>query len=198
MNDGTCDRDLIIRMQAGDLDALGDLYDRYRFVVFRTAVAINGDVESASDLLQDVFLRLYRFSDRIDPDRPIQPWLYRMTANLAYTLMKRERNWFRLLTNFVDSFSSQARNPPAETAETSDDWDHLQKAIANLPFNQRIVIIHYYLNDLSLQEIAEVLEIPEGTVKSRLHYGRNALKKAMGLAGLLDFNQSIADLPYEI
>ena len=59
----------------------------------------------------------------------------------------------------------------------------MQRAISRLPLPQRIVIVLYYLNDLSLQEIAQITEIPVGTVKSRLHYGRQSLKKSLGMHG---------------
>jgi len=81
----TGDQELIVQLQTGSLDALGLLYDQYRNMVYRTALAITGDREAANDLLQDVFLRLYRFAERIDQERPVEPWLYRMTANLSYT-----------------------------------------------------------------------------------------------------------------
>jgi RNA polymerase sigma-70 factor (ECF subfamily) len=64
------DQELILQLKQGSLDALGVLFDRYRQMVFRTGLAITGDQEAADDLLQDVFLRLFRFADRIDPDRP--------------------------------------------------------------------------------------------------------------------------------
>jgi RNA polymerase sigma-70 factor (ECF subfamily) len=189
------DRELVFEMQKGNLEALGDLYDRYRILVFRTAIAITGDYEFASDLLQDVFLRLFQFSNKIDLDRPIQPWLYRMTTNLAYTQIKREKNCLNSLTNLVDWFSGTTKNQPAETVEMVDDWDHLQLAITNLPFPQRVVVVLYYLNDLSLTEIAEILEIPIGTVKSRLHYGRNALKKSLRGTGISASDRNYLDLP---
>ena len=67
----TNDRDLVFQLQRGSLEALGLLYDRHRRMVYRTALVITGDPEAASDLLQDVFLRLYRFADRIDRQRPL-------------------------------------------------------------------------------------------------------------------------------
>ena len=184
------DRELIDKLQQGSLDALGDLYDHYRPMVYRTALAITSDPEAANDLMQDVFLRLYRFADRIDPRRPLEPWLYRMTANLAYTWVKRRNRWIRPLEDLADWLAGSSRNLPQETAEMHDDWRRIQQAITGLPLPQRVVVVLYYLNDLSLQEISEILDVPVGTVKSRLHYGRNSLKRSLGLQGdtLLDWN----------
>jgi RNA polymerase sigma-70 factor (ECF subfamily) len=170
------DHDLIIGIQGGSLDALGLIYDRHRRLVYRTALAICNDPEAAADLLQDVFLRLHRFADRVDPNRPLEPWLYRVTANQAYTWVKRHQRWTHPLEEIAEWLSSGIKNSPQYITEQDDESRRIQAAIAKLSLSQRVVVVMYYINDLSLHEIAEVLEIPEGTVKSRLHYGRNALK----------------------
>ncbi len=187
------DQELVRQLQGGSLEALGGLYDRHRQMVFRTALAITGDQDTANDLLQEVFLRLFRFAARIDIQRPLQPWLYRMTANLAYTWLKRDRRWFRPLENLADWLAGSTRNLTHEAVESIDDWDRLQRAVASLPISQRMVVVLYYLDDLSLQEISEILEIPVGTVKSRLHYGRLTLKKDLSVGALID-GEKLADL----
>ncbi len=189
------DQELIQKLQEGSLDALGEIYDRYRLLVFRTALAITADSEAASDLLQDVFLRLFRFASRIDPQKPIQPWLYRMTSNLAYTWVKRDRRWTKPLEDLSEWLAGTNRNIPYETVEQLDDWNRLQQAVAGLPLSQRMVVVLYYLNDLSLQEVAEIMGIPVGTVKSRLHYGRMALKKELGLGSFAE-NENLPDLGF--
>ncbi len=180
------DHELILQLQRGDLEALGLLYDRYRQMVYRTALAITGDTDAASDLLQDVFLRLYRFVHRIDLQRPLEPWLYRMTANLSYTWVKRNHRWLHPLEGLLEWLSGSNKDNPNDLVEQRDDWDYIQKAVSALPLSQRVVVVLYYLNDLSLQEIAEILDVPVGTVKSRLHYGRQALKKSLVLGHLVD------------
>jgi RNA polymerase sigma-70 factor, ECF subfamily len=182
----TSDPELIVQLQGGSLEALGELYDRYRNLVYRTALAITGDQEAANDLLQDVFLRLFRFSDRIDGTRPIQPWLYRITANLSYTWVKRDHRWLHSLEDLAEWLVGSSRNTPYEYVEQRDDWYRVQKAVSVLPISQRMVVVLYYLDDLSLQEISEIVDVPVGTVKSRLHYGRQALKKSLGLLPLAD------------
>jgi RNA polymerase sigma-70 factor (ECF subfamily) len=184
---------LISKIQHGDLESLGELYDRYRGMVFRTALAITGDHEAASDLLQDVFLRLYRFINRVDLQRPLEPWLYRMTVNLAYTWVKRHNRWFRPLEELADWLVGSSKDCPQEAVERKDDWDRVQQAVSNLPMPQRVVVVLYYLNDLSLQEIVEVLDVPMGTVKSRLHYGRQSLRQKLDIDHLVEVEQ-LSDL----
>jgi RNA polymerase sigma-70 factor (ECF subfamily) len=192
MTNNVSDRELVLHLQDGSLEALGTLYDRHRRLVYRTALAITSDTDSAADLLQDVFLRLHRFAKNIDPSRPLEPWLYRMTTNLAYDWVKRRKRWPRPLDDLAEWLVGTGKNPPYETVERNDEWRQVQKAIADLPLTQRIVVALYYLNDLSLQEIADVLDVPVGTVKSRLYYGRLALKKNLGLD-----KEMVADFNYE-
>jgi RNA polymerase sigma-70 factor (ECF subfamily) len=179
--DKLTDRELVLQLQGGSLEALGTLYDRHSRLVYRTALVIAGDPEAASDLLQDVFLRLHRFADRVDPGRPLEPWLYRMTVNQSHDWVKRMNRWSQPLEDFVDWLAGAGKNPPYEAVERKDEWQQVQQVISSLPLNQRIVVVLYYLNDLSMKEISDILDVPVGTVKSRLHYGRLALKKKLEL-----------------
>ena len=175
------DKQLILELQDGDLAALGNLYDRHRNLVYRTALAITGDPEEASDLLQDVFLRLYRFADRIDSNRPIEPWLYRMTTNMAYTFVKRQNRWLQVVKKLADRLSREKKESPLQQIEFKEEWQVVQQALNSLTVEKRVVVALYYINDLSIQEISNTLDLPIGTVKSRLHYGRQELKKYLGL-----------------
>ncbi len=186
------DSDLILKLQNGSLEALGELYDLHQRMVFRTALVITGDNEAANDLLQDVFLRLFRFAGNIDPARPIEPWLYRMTTNLSYDWVKRRSRLPRPLEDLIDWLVVPGKNLPDAAVERNDEWERVQKAVTSLPLPQRVVIVMYYLNDLSLQEIADILQVPVGTVKSRLYYGRLTLKRKLGLG-----QDSLPDWNYE-
>ena len=173
------DRELIIQLQEGSLNALGDLYDRHQHMVYRTALAVTGDPATAGDLLQDVFLRMHRFADRIDPERPLEPWLYRTTTNLTYTWVKRHKRFLRPLEDMAEWLSGGNKQSPSHIAEEDEEWEDIRKAISRLPLVQRMVVVLYYVKDLSLQEISEVLDVPVGTVKSRLYYGRRVLKQRL-------------------
>ncbi|RPI86739.1 MAG: RNA polymerase sigma factor [Chloroflexi bacterium] len=187
------DKELVLELQRGSLEALGFIYDRHQKMVYRTALVITGDPESAADLVQDVFLRLYRFSDRIDPERPLEPWLYRITANLSYTWIKKNRRWLPSLEEVAEWLAGTVRVENNSSHEYNDDWHQINTAISALPAQQRMVIVLYYVNDLPLQEISEILDVPVGTVKSRLHYGREVLKRHLGVSP----NERLSDLKYE-
>lgn len=179
----TTDRELVIQLQEGSLNALGDLYDRHQKMVYRTALGVTGDPAAASDLLQDVFLRMHRFADRIDPKRPLEPWLYRTTTNLTYTWVKRHSRWLRPLEDIAEWFSGGTKQSPSHITEVDEESEDIRQAISRLPLMQRMVVVLYYINDLSIQEISEVLDVPVGTVKSRLYYGRQVLKRNLETHG---------------
>ena len=170
---------LVLKMQAGDLDALGELYELYRLHVYRTALGITRDPDAADDILQEAFLRLHTYAHRINPALPLAPWLYRIAVNLSYTWVTRRNRWRAPLEDFIDSLIGPTKDNPEPVAEQNDTVRQMQTAIATLPLNQRVVVVLYYLNELSLQEIADILECPTGTVKSRLHYGRENLRKVL-------------------
>ena len=177
------DLQLILQLKQGDLEALGGLYDRHRQLVYRTALAITGDTEASADLLHDTFLRLYRFGHRIDPTRPIEPWLYRMAANMAYTWVKRRGRWHHALREMADRLSREYPASPSQQVEKNEAWLEIRRALQAISPEKRVVVVLHYLNDLPISEIAEILDLPLGTVKSRLHYGRQALKLQLGLDG---------------
>ncbi len=176
---GADDRDLLRRLQGGDLEALGTLFDRHHEAVFRTALAITADEEMAADLAQEVFLRLHRYAGRVDVERPLRPWLYRVTVNLAYSWLKRRQRLWRLVKVLAERLVGEWRLTPHAQVERREEWEQVRRAISRLPLPQRVVIVLHYLNELPVHEIAAILEVPEGTVKSRLHYGRRALRKAL-------------------
>jgi RNA polymerase sigma-70 factor (ECF subfamily) len=184
-------RELVLNLQQGDLESLGTLYDRHNRLVFRTALGITGDGEAAADLLQEVFLRMHRFAEKIDPQRPLEPWLYRVTTNLSCTWVKRQR-WMRPIDDLTEWLVGDNKESPAAAAESSETWGQIKTAIAALPLPQRTVIVMYYVNDLSLQEISDVINVPVGTIKSRLHYGRQALKKQLSVQ-----NGGLPEVRYE-
>jgi len=173
------DRELILRLCDGDLTALGVLYDRYRLLSFHTALAITHDRQAAEDILQECFLKLNSYAPRINVSLPLEPWLYRVTVNLAYTWLSRRSRWMTSLESVLDRLVAPARTTTEYHAEMSELQSAIQQAIDSLPPTQRITVILYYLNDLSLKEISYILDCPVGTIKSRLHYGREQLKRQL-------------------
>jgi RNA polymerase sigma-70 factor (ECF subfamily) len=174
------DSELIDRLRQDDLDALGVLFERYRDRVFRTALVIVRDPAVAEDILQDCFLKVYANAQRIDTERPLAPWLYRVTVNLSYTWLSRGKNRRTSLEAVVDMLISPMKQAPDRVTEQTELRQNVRKAINDLSIDQRVVVVLYYLNALSLQDIAEILDLPIGTVKSRLFYARENLRGKLG------------------
>jgi RNA polymerase sigma-70 factor (ECF subfamily) len=147
--------------------------------VYRTALAITHDPAAAEDILQDCFLRVYKYAERIDASLPLEPWLYRVTVNLAYSWETSRKRWQTPLEGVIDRLVSPQRLSPEWQVEASDIHRRVAEALVSLNLNQRVVVVLYYLNSLNLKEIAYILDCPVGTVKSRLHYGRENLSRKL-------------------
>ncbi len=175
------DGELIRRLQEDDLDALGALFVRYRAQVYRIALAIVRDPAAAEDILQDCFLKVYAHAARLDPTRSLAPWLYRVTVNLSYAWLGRGKQQRRApLELAANRLICPMRQAPDQLTEQTELRRNVRRAIGELPIDQRVVVVLYYLNSLSLQDIAEILDVPVGTVKSRLYYAREALRVRLG------------------
>ena len=173
------DGSLVARVRNGDIDALGKLYERYQSQVYRTATAITHDERMAEDILQEVFLRVNRYADSFDQTQPFEPWLYRIAVNLCYTWTNRAKRWVYTLQDTIERLKAPSRRDPERVTESREQRALLRRGIDSLPDSHRVVVVLYYLEGLSVNEVAYALGVPEGTVKSRLYYAREKLRKAV-------------------
>ncbi|MBN1888934.1 MAG: sigma-70 family RNA polymerase sigma factor [Thermoflexales bacterium] len=170
---------LILRVRAGDVEALGSLYEKYKLTVFRAALAIVRDQELAEDILQETFLRLGAHVGSLNPSLPLAPWLYRVAVNLSYTNVSRGQRWLVSVETFVNRLVGSHHAVPEDQAELREIQRLVWQAIDGLEADHRMTVILYYVCDLSQREIAYAMDCPLGTVKSRLHYGRTQLRQAL-------------------
>ncbi len=173
------DGQLISQIRQGNILALKALYEKYKVQVYRTALAITRDREASEDILQDCFLRVHTYIDRLDGSLPLSPWLHRVTVNLSYNWVNKRRHWLQPLEDAIDHLVASPRTLPESILERGELQRIIQKAVASLSFEHRVVIVLFYLNGFSLNEIAYVLDCPVGTVKSRLHYARQNLRRKL-------------------
>lgn len=174
------DAALIERLRENDFEALGELFDRYYTAIYRTALAITRDSAVAQDVAQDVFLRLHQYARRIDTSLPLMPWLYRVTVNLCYTWITRRQKRRISIEVLVDQLISPPGYAPDTLAEQGEIQRRVRQAIGELHPQQRAVVVLHYLSGLSLDEIASIVDAPVGTVKSRLYYARENLRRRLG------------------
>ena len=173
------DGQLISRVRQGDLLALGTLYTRHKMQVFRIALAVTRDPTAAEDILQECFLRLYAAVDRFDETRPLLPWLYRVTVNLSYNWVTRRNRWLSPLEDAVERLQAGPKSSPERSVERHELQRIVREALDSLKLKHRVVLVLFYLGGFSVKEVAYVLDLPTGTVKSRLYYGRERLRSRL-------------------
>jgi RNA polymerase sigma-70 factor (ECF subfamily) len=163
------ERTLIQAAQRGDPGAVEDLYRRHWRAAYRAAYLVTRDAHAAEDIAQEAFLQAIRVLDRFDRRRPFAPWLHRIVTNRAL-------DWARAhaLRRPVEA----TREPVAPDAR-SDLSDDLAEAIGRLAPDQRAVVVLRYLLEHTPGEIAEMLDLPRGTVNSRLRRALDELAEAV-------------------
>ena len=181
MDTSSSDSEIISEAQAGDQRAFEILYRKHEQRVYRTALAIMGNSQAAEEVLQDCFLRAYKHLHRLNADPSVSPWLHRVAVNLCHSRLRR--SYLSQLTVSLESlsnrlFPTQALSPE-ESTQHSEMRTAIQNGVAALSFKHRSVVVLYYLQGLSLEEIAYILDCPVGTVKSRLHHARRELSQRL-------------------
>jgi RNA polymerase sigma-70 factor (ECF subfamily) len=171
--------ELVRRALRGEADAWESLVHANRQAVFRLAYLLVGSAADAEDVAQETFLRAYHALPRFDAERPLRPWLLKIAANLA---RNQRRSLGRYLAAVGRWFQSDER--PAETgveaAAGRRRESHLVcEAVRRLSDgDQQVIYLRYFL-DLSVEETAETMSIPPGTVKSRLHRALERLRRVV-------------------
>lgn len=168
------DAALIERMRAGDQSAMGDLYDRYSGVVYGVALRVLGNTTAAEDVVQEVFLQLWRNPQAFDADRGrLAPWLAVIARNRAIDLLRK-----RPMEDDIDELPiSTGVNLEDEAAERIA-INKVREALAQLPQDQRRLLEMAFFEGLTHSEIAGKTGEPLGTVKTRIRSGLLALRKA--------------------
>jgi len=168
----------VLRAQAGDRSALDLLLASVQRPLFGYIYTLVREPHAAEDILQEVFLRIYRKLGWLEQPELFRPWVYRIASREAFRHLKRERRW----SEQVREEDVLAELPAAESRPeqfSRETVAELHEKIVDISPASRAVIELFYLHELSLEEVAAVLEIPVGTVKSRLNYGLIALRKQM-------------------
>lgn len=176
------DAELAALAHAGDREAFGELARRYAAPARRVARAVLGNPEDADDAAQDGFLAALRHLGRYDPNRPFGPWLLRIVANAATDRSRRRR--VRAAEAIPPTLATRDPGPDRETDRVALHGA-LRQALSTLPERQRIAVVLFDVEGYTHAEIAHVLGIPVGTVRSHVFHARRALRTA--LAGWKDW-----------
>jgi RNA polymerase sigma-70 factor (ECF subfamily) len=164
---------LVTRVVAGDRAAFGVLVERYAAVARRVARAVLGNAEDADDAAQDAMLSALVKLDQYDPRRPFGPWLLRIVANAATD--RRRRRTVRHAQPLDPGLTAGGPRPDT-TAERRALSERLRQALAELPERRRMAVVLFDVEGYSHAEIAGILKIPEGTVRSEVFHARRRLR----------------------
>lgn len=165
----------VLQAQSGSTEALNELFKALQEPLFRYLFNLVREQSKAEDILQEVFIRIYRKLSWLREPKALRPWAYQIATREAFRYLKRERRWSNEVVD--DEALATATFESRDSRVARDLIATLPALIDRLSPASRAVIVLYYLNELSLPETAAVLEVPLGTVKSRLSYALNALRK---------------------
>ncbi|MEW6360249.1 MAG: sigma-70 family RNA polymerase sigma factor [Planctomycetota bacterium] len=171
------DEQLVNAALAGDMSAFGGLVTRYKDACFGAAYAILGNFHDAEDFTQEAFVRAFQNLERLKDRRKFAPWLCSIAINLCRDWLKRTRPG--AISNETQESLHSAEDSPMDETAKFDVKEIVQKAIADLPEQSRMVTTLFYVNGYSQEQVGEFLGIPVGTVKSRLSKARNILKERL-------------------
>lgn len=174
--------ELLQETMSGNLDAWGEIVKRYQDATYGIALGVLRNSADAEDIAQDAFIRAYQKLDLYDMSKKFSTWLFTITANLAKNRLRRER----FLTPLKDTFTLFGGEDPAEAAERDERRSQVQEALESLDEKYRTPLVLRFYGELEYRDIAEALGVPEGTIKTRIHRGKKALKDRLTAKGVTD------------
>jgi len=185
------DHTLVQRARSGDERAFRLLVERYQKKVYAVALGMVKDREEAMDVVQEAFVKVHRSLDTFKADATFYTWLYRITVNVCIDVIRRrgamrsdsvefdERIGHDLAEANLGAVSSQLGSNPEKSVLQRELGDKIQEALEQIPEKHRAILLLRELDGLSYEELAQVLEIPKGTVMSRLFHARAKVQKLL-------------------
>ncbi|MBA4376729.1 MAG: RNA polymerase subunit sigma-24 [Anaerolinea sp.] len=168
--------DLIKRSQAGDVEAFADLFHQYKNLVYKTVYLMLDSAYEAEDVLQEVFLQVHRSLSTFEPSKgAFTTWLHRVTVNHCLNRQRKRR----LLTIGLEQAHHLALTEHPSWQDRLEEEEAVRQALSRLSEKLRTVVILRHYLDLSYAEIAQILNIPIGTVKSRLDLALKTLRNEL-------------------
>jgi len=179
--DAERDSSLVRRYLQGDAAAFSALVQRHERRMYNVALRILGRDEDARDATQDAFLTALRKLDQFRGDAAFSTWMHRVTVNACYDILRKRARQPMLHAVTEEGFAPEPGPPIPDHADRVAGTTDVERALAEVAMEFRVVLVLHDVQDMAYEDIARTLEIPLGTVKSRLHRGRVALAQAMGI-----------------
>ena len=165
---------MALRCQSGEPGAFEDLIAIMERPLLYFAMSLTGSEDTALDVLQDVWLKVFRGIHKLQDPGALRSWLYSITHGIAVDRIRR--NYSREQAERIQMEDFQEAEEPSFADE---DAAAIHRALSELGLKHREVLVLHFLEDLSMAEIATVVGCSEGTVKSRIHYAKRAMKKVL-------------------
>jgi RNA polymerase sigma-70 factor (ECF subfamily) len=172
--------------RGGDRRAFAELVELYKDKIFHLGYRMLNQKQEAEDVVQETFLRVYTNLDRYDENQKFSTWIYRIATNLCIDRLRKRKPSYSIDAEMTDgegtdwhAMLASSDAGPDEELILSETQQNIREAIQSLPDKYKSVVILRYLHDMSLQEIGDVLEMPVTTVKTRVHRGREFLRKKL-------------------
>jgi len=188
------DEDLLTALRGGNVESLGVLVTRWEDPLYRFVSRMVDRPDDARDVCQETFLRILRKSDAFRDGARFSTWMYQIALNLCRDRARRRKRWGRIVVGSTASASPETperESPAPESAEThpavaleaSERRRTVRRALTLLPTDQREVLLLKEYEGLKFREIADVLKIPESTVKSRMYAALDAMRASLAPTG---------------
>ena len=174
------DAQLVRLCREGDAAAFGELIDRYQKTLFNTALRMTGDYEEARDITQSAFVKAYERLESFNPEFKFFSWIYRILLNEALNALKQRRQ-----NADVDPEQLAHDHTPEREFEAQKLSAKIDTALRALSLEYRVVIVLRHFNEMSYDEMSEILSIPAKTVKSRLYTARQNLAAILAEMGVV-------------
>ncbi len=177
MSDPASDRDLVARVADGDRIAFTELMQRHEDMVFAVCLRLMGNREAALDATQETFITLFRKADRFHGESALSTWLYRVATNTCFDLQRKAR---RRAAEPLPEHHDPADRSAEDPFEAIDVRGDIASALAEIPEEFRAAVVLADAHGLPLADVAAILEVPVGTVKSRVFRARRLLAERLG------------------
>ena len=175
--------ELFRRLQAGDVEAVRILFEKYRPRVYRVCLHYTGNAEDARDIVQETFVRAFKAVGQFRGDSALSTWLTRIAMNLCLNFRRDRRTAANLLDQREDvvrmNMPPVAPRGPEEEVRRKELADKIRRLVSTLPKRERMAFVMKFYNDMKIREISVAMKISEGTVKSFLHRAVVTLREAL-------------------
>ncbi|MBX5481261.1 MAG: sigma-70 family RNA polymerase sigma factor [Myxococcaceae bacterium] len=194
------DLTLVKRVKSGDQRAFRTLVERYQRKVYAVALGMLKDKEEAMDVSQEAFVKVYKYLNHFKGDSSFYTWLYRITVNICIDVIRKKGGARGEDVEFdeavaldtseaqLGALGSRLGTNPQKSALRRELADKIEEALAQIPEKHRAILLLREIEGMSYEDLARVLDIPKGTVMSRLFHARNKVQKI--LSEYLDLDES--------